>query len=215
MVTRSRVGTTRPNPRYVGHVSTISPLPRSYKEVFNYSNWRNAMFDDRYKARLVANGSTQVEGVDVDETFSPVVKSGTIKTVLSLVISRHWHVHQLDRTKYIEIDIHFVRDLVATGQVRVLHVPSWFQHADIFTKGLPSALFDEFCDSFSVRCTFAPTGREYYRINVSQISHMYIECPDKEKIDLIKIQTLNPEVVDTEAKPITKFIHGSKIIDIK
>ncbi|GJS19791.1 ribonuclease H-like domain-containing protein [Tanacetum coccineum] len=50
----------------------------------------------RYKARLVANGSTQVEGVDVDETFSPVVKPGTIRTVLSLVISRHWPVHQLD-----------------------------------------------------------------------------------------------------------------------
>ncbi|GJR00949.1 putative nuclease HARBI1, partial [Tanacetum coccineum] len=47
------------------------------------------------------------------------------------------------RTKHIEIDIHFVRDLVATRQVRVLHVPSRFQYADIFTKGLPSALFDE------------------------------------------------------------------------
>ncbi|GJT64759.1 ribonuclease H-like domain-containing protein [Tanacetum coccineum] len=38
----------------------------------------------RYKARLVANGSTRLEGVDVDETFSPVVKPGTIRTVLSL-----------------------------------------------------------------------------------------------------------------------------------
>ncbi|GKA41951.1 ribonuclease H-like domain-containing protein [Tanacetum coccineum] len=50
----------------------------------------------RYKARLVANGSTQLEGVDVDETFSPVVKLGTIQTVLSLAATRHWPIHQLD-----------------------------------------------------------------------------------------------------------------------
>nr|GEZ93228.1 ribonuclease H-like domain-containing protein [Tanacetum cinerariifolium] len=65
------------------------------------------------------------------------------------------------RTKHIEIDIHFVRDLVSSGQVRVLHVPSRFQYADIFTNGLPSALFDEFRDSLSVRCTPAPTAWEY------------------------------------------------------
>ncbi|GKE12048.1 ribonuclease H-like domain-containing protein [Tanacetum coccineum] len=50
----------------------------------------------RYKACLVANGSTQLEGIDVDETFSPVVKPGTIQTILSLATSRHWPVHQLD-----------------------------------------------------------------------------------------------------------------------
>nr|GEZ82697.1 ribonuclease H-like domain-containing protein [Tanacetum cinerariifolium] len=135
MVTRSRVGTTRPNPCYAGHVSTISPLPRSYKEAFNEPNWQNAMFNEynaiiknktwtsvprpdganivccmwlfrhkffadgtlsQYKARLVSNGSTQVEGVDIDETFSLVVKPGTIWTVLSLAISQHWPIHQLD-----------------------------------------------------------------------------------------------------------------------
>nr|GFC43563.1 ribonuclease H-like domain-containing protein [Tanacetum cinerariifolium] len=51
---------------------------------------------NRYKARLVANGSSQLAGIDVDETFSSVVKPATIRTVLSLAISRHWPVHQLD-----------------------------------------------------------------------------------------------------------------------
>nr|GEU42147.1 ribonuclease H-like domain-containing protein [Tanacetum cinerariifolium] len=219
----------------------------------------------RYKARLVANGSSQQLGVDFDETFNPVVKPATILTVLSLrkyalqllerahmvncnpsrilvdtesklvqhiciymhdlrephlvalkrilryvqgtldlglhlyasfttslyalsrssaeaeyqgvanvVAETAWlcnllrelhsplstitlvycdnvssvymsanHV-QHQRTKHIEIDIHFVRDMVTAGQVRVVHVPSRYQYADIFTKGLLSALFKEF-----------------------------------------------------------------------
>ncbi|XP_071713412.1 uncharacterized mitochondrial protein AtMg00810-like [Rutidosis leptorrhynchoides] len=51
---------------------------------------------------------------------------------------------QHQRTKHIEMDIHFVREKVALGEVRVLHVPSRFQIADIFTKGLPRILFDDF-----------------------------------------------------------------------
>nr|GFB38375.1 NBS-containing resistance-like protein [Tanacetum cinerariifolium] len=51
---------------------------------------------------------------------------------------------QHQRMKHIEIDIHFVHDFVALGQFRVLHVPSRFQYAVIFTKGLPTALFIEF-----------------------------------------------------------------------
>nr|GEX74454.1 ribonuclease H-like domain-containing protein [Tanacetum cinerariifolium] len=51
---------------------------------------------NRYKACLVTNGSSQLVGIDVDETFSPVVKPATIHTVLSLAISRHWLVHQFD-----------------------------------------------------------------------------------------------------------------------
>ncbi|GKC75668.1 ribonuclease H-like domain-containing protein [Tanacetum coccineum] len=48
-------------------------------------------------------------------------------------------------TKHNEIDIHFVRDMVIVGHVRVLHVPSRFQYVDIFIKGLPTALFLSVC----------------------------------------------------------------------
>ncbi|XP_012846428.1 PREDICTED: uncharacterized protein LOC105966421 [Erythranthe guttata] len=41
----------------------------------------------------------------------------------------------------LKIDIHFVRDKVALGHIRVLHVPSAYQFADIITKGLPTQLF--------------------------------------------------------------------------
>ncbi|GJU33989.1 reverse transcriptase domain-containing protein [Tanacetum coccineum] len=39
--------------------------------------------------------------------------------------------------------------LVVVGHVRVLHVPSRYQYADIFTKGLPSVLFEDFRTSLS------------------------------------------------------------------
>nr|GEU33129.1 ribonuclease H-like domain-containing protein [Tanacetum cinerariifolium] len=135
MVTRFRIGTNRLAERLNLHVSSVFPLPKSYRDAFNDPNWQNAMCDEyttliknktwtlvprppdtyimrcmwlfrhkyladgrlsRYKARLIANGSTQLEGVDVDKTFSPVVKPGTIQIVLSLAASRHWQIHQLD-----------------------------------------------------------------------------------------------------------------------
>ena len=50
----------------------------------------------RYKTRLVANGRSQQQGIDCDETFCLVVKPVTIRTVLSLVISWDLPIHQLD-----------------------------------------------------------------------------------------------------------------------
>jgi hypothetical protein len=59
---------------------------------------------------------------------------------------------QHQRTKHVEIDLHFVRKRVAGGDVRVLSVTTTLQFADIFTKGLPSSVFLDFRSSLNI-CT--------------------------------------------------------------
>nr|GEW44821.1 ribonuclease H-like domain-containing protein [Tanacetum cinerariifolium] len=269
-----------------------------YKHKYNANGSLN-----RYKARLVANGRSQQQGIDCDETFSHVVKPATIQTVLSLAVSRQWPIHQLDvknaflhghltetfymhqpagftetpidtekklgpegssvtdptvyrslggslpyfellhhsllptlmligqvdmlscfsaeaeyrgvanvvaetswirnllrelhtslftatlvycdnvsavymstnlvqhqRTKHIEIGIHFIRDKVAAGHVRVLHVPSRFQYTYIFIKGLSYPLFADFRCSLSVRSTvsYSSTKMDHVTIKASK-----------------------------------------------
>ncbi|KAI0504422.1 hypothetical protein KFK09_015374 [Dendrobium nobile] len=51
---------------------------------------------DRYKARLVAQGFTQEQGINYTETFSPVAKIATIRVLLSIALTRNWPVSQLD-----------------------------------------------------------------------------------------------------------------------
>ena len=67
---------------------------------------------------------------------------------------------QHQQTKHVEIDLHFVRDHVALGEVRILHVPTTSQYADIFTKGLPTSVFVEFRNSLNVHVLSVLTVRE-------------------------------------------------------
>ena len=57
---------------------------------------------ERYKARLVAQGFSQVHGVDYNEVFSPVVKFASIRTLLAFGNDNNYEIHHMDvKTAYL------------------------------------------------------------------------------------------------------------------
>ncbi|KAJ9564143.1 hypothetical protein OSB04_000109 [Centaurea solstitialis] len=84
------------------------------------------------------------------ELHNPLSRASVVfcDNVSAVYLSNNPVQHQ--RTKHIEIDIHFVREKVRLGHIKVLHVPSSMQYADIFTKGLSRELFQSFRSSLRV-----------------------------------------------------------------
>ena len=51
---------------------------------------------EKYKARFIARGFSQKEGIDYEETFSPVARYTSIRTVIALEAKNKWKLHQMD-----------------------------------------------------------------------------------------------------------------------
>jgi hypothetical protein len=51
---------------------------------------------EKYKAIFLANGFSQVEEIDYEETFSPVSRYTSIRTIITLATYMGWKVHQMD-----------------------------------------------------------------------------------------------------------------------
>ena len=57
---------------------------------------------EKHKARFVARGFSQVEGIDYDETYALVARYSSIRSMLPLSVQMGWKIHQMDmRTTFL------------------------------------------------------------------------------------------------------------------
>eukprot|EP00253_Pinus_taeda_P030782 PITA_30782 len=65
---------------------------------------------EKYKAMFVAKGYAQKEGIDYEETFAPVARYTSIRTVISLAAQMGWEIHQMDvKTAFLNEKMGFVK----------------------------------------------------------------------------------------------------------
>jgi hypothetical protein len=78
--------------------TVLHPLGKNIigsKWVFRIKRKADGMID-KYKARLVACGFTQIYGVDYFTTYSPVAKLMSFRTILAIAVCQNWDIKSFD-----------------------------------------------------------------------------------------------------------------------
>jgi len=56
---------------------------------------------EKYKARFVARGFSQIEGIDYEETFAPITRYSSIWMILAFLVQMGWHIHMDVKTAFL------------------------------------------------------------------------------------------------------------------
>ena len=153
---------------------------------------------ERYKARLVAQGYTQQKGADYDETFSPVVRMESVRTVVGLAVRHGLKLHQLDITTAFlngeleeEVYMHQPEGFVADGQEDLVcklkrsiyglkqSPRCWNTTLDTYLKKIG------FLQSVSDPCVYIAAVDEMAVIGV-YVDDIVIACKSEERLRRIK-----------------------------
>ncbi|CAA7036250.1 unnamed protein product [Microthlaspi erraticum] len=138
---------------------------------------------NKLKARLVAKGFEQEEGLDYLETFSPVVRTATIRMILDVAIARDWPIKQLDVSNaFLHGEL---KEPVYMFQPAGFEDPERPDYVCKLTKALyglkqaPRAWFDTFSNyiiDYGFTCSKSdPSLFTYYRNGKSMVLLMYVD----------------------------------------
>jgi hypothetical protein len=78
----------------------IVPRPKnkdgvSYRWLFKIKHAADGSIE-KYKARIFARGFSQKEGIDYEETFTPMARYTLIRTIIALAAKMKWKLYQMD-----------------------------------------------------------------------------------------------------------------------
>jgi hypothetical protein len=89
---------------------------------------------EKHKARFVARGFSQIEGVDYDETFAPVARYTSIRTIIAIAAEMGWRIHQMDvKTAFLN---GFIEEEVYIEQPQGFEVSDRETHVCLLRKAL-------------------------------------------------------------------------------
>lgn len=71
-----------------------------------------------------------------------------------------YNLVQHDRTKYIEVDRHFIKEKLDSGLICTPYVTSGNQLADVLTKGLSTLIFENIISKLRMENIYSPASRE-------------------------------------------------------
>lgn len=158
----------------------------------------------RFKARLVAMGNTQTQGIDYDQTFSPVVKIQSIRILIVIALMLDWEVEQVDiDTAYLNADL-TIHNVMATPEgyekyddegfkivlILLKSIYGLHQSGREWNKTIATYIKEiDFTQSIADPCVFYKTvDGQLISVILLYVDDMIIMAPQKQLIQTIKNQ---------------------------
>jgi hypothetical protein len=134
---------------------------------------------EKYKARFVARGFSQKEGIDYEEIFAPVARYTSIRTIIALAAKMKWKLHQMDvKTAFLN---GVIEEEVYIEKPQGFEVEDWKSHVCRLKKALyglkqaPRAWYGRI-DSFLSSLGFTKSKAD---------SNLYFKIMDNEPVILL------------------------------